>query len=184
MKINKRGFWEEVCNHHTDQGLLNTFINMVKYLDSIVDFGCGDASYVKAINSTYPDKTVLAFDGNPNVKDITQGFANCLDLSRDFDLKNTFDLVMSLEVAEHIPVQYETTFIQNLIKHTNQYLLLSWAIPGQGGKGHVNEKPNDYVTSLFNELGFMYLDSKSDSLRNSVTNCPWFKNTLFLFQKI
>lgn len=184
MKINEKGFWEEVCNHHTDEGLSKSLISLVEDLDSIVDFGCGDASYAKAINLMYPGKEVKAFDGNPNVEIITRGFGSRLDLTEEFYLDRQFDLVISLEVAEHIPPQFESVFIQNLILHTKSYLLLSWAIPGQGGKGHVNEQSNEYVISLFDNLGFSHLKEVSQNLRDSITNCPWFKNTLFLFQKI
>lgn len=184
MKINEKGYWEEVCNHHTDQGLANAILNLVEDLDSVVDFGCGDASYVRSIKTMYPNKTISAYDGNPNVVKITNGLGTRIDLSEKFYLGKTFDLVMSLEVAEHIPPQYESNFIQNLIVHSNSYLLISWAVPGQGGKGHVNEQPNEYVISLFENLGFEHLEEISDQLRNCISNCTWFTNTLFLFKKI
>jgi hypothetical protein len=51
-------------------------------------------------------------------------------------------------VAEHIPPEYESIFIENLISCNRKGIILSWAIPGQGGHGHFNEKPNDYVIDL------------------------------------
>lgn len=183
MKINERGYWEEVCKHHTDDGLRKALVDLVENLKSIADFGCGDGSYVKAILQKYPNKTVKAFDGNPNVESITGGVGSRLDLSTSFNLDMLFDLVISLEVSEHIPVEYEKVFIQNLIKHTSKYLLISWAIPGQGGKGHVNERSNEYVLNVFQAQGFNHLIEHSQLLRNSITNCNWFKNTLFLFEK-
>ena len=182
MKINKHGYWEEICNHHTDKGLKDSLLSLVSDLESVVDFGCGDASYAKYLQSNSNIK-VKAFDGNPNVKQITNNFAEQLDLAKPFNLDEVFDIVISLEVAEHIPKEYEATYINNLCKHTNKYLIISWATPGQGGKGHVNEQTNEYVIDLFLTLGLEYKKEYSNYLRNSITNCNWFKNTILVFEK-
>jgi len=182
MKINEHGYWEEICGHHTDSGLTNALLSMVSDLESAVDFGCGDATYAKYLMSNSNIK-IKAFDGNPNVKQITDNFAEQLDLSQSFNLDEKFDVVISLEVAEHIPKKYESTYINNLYTHMNKYLIISWAVPGQGGKGHVNEHTNEYVINLFSTLGLEYKQEYSDYLRNSITSCNWFKNTILVFEK-
>ena len=48
-----------------------------------------------------------AYDGNPNTPEMTGGIGKVLDLSERFDLGKKFDYVVSLEVAEHIPKEYE-----------------------------------------------------------------------------
>ena len=106
-----------------------------------------------------------------------------MDLSEPFDLNKKFDVVMSLEVAEHLPKKYEEIYVDNLIKHTNGWLIISWAVPGQGGKGHFNEQPGEYVLKLFEDKGFSHRDEYSQYLRNSITSLPWFKNTIFVFSK-
>ena len=112
-----------------------------------------------------------------------------LDLSEPFDLKKKFDVVLSLEVAEHIPKQYEKTYINNLTKHANDWIVLSWAIPGQGGVGHVNEQTNEYVLGVLGNVGFVYHEKQSKHLRNSsgkkgeLSPCWWFKNTIMVFRK-
>ena len=181
MEINERGYWVGENNHHTDAGLLVSLADFVNDQDSLVDFGCGDASYAKAIAQR--DLEVQAYDGNPVVVGETNGSASALDLSQPFDLNKNFDVVMSLEVAEHIPKKYEETYLDNLINHTNGWLIISWAVPGQGGKGHVNEQPPEYVLDLFDKKGFTYHDDYTQSLRQTVTNCWWFKNTIFVFSK-
>lgn len=182
MKISETGYWEEICSHHTDEGLKKTLVEFLKDMGSIVDFGCGDASYIKHISSNLNIK-VEGYDGNPNVDTISGGVAKQLDLSNPFDFKKKFDVVMSLEVAEHIPKEYENIYVNNLITHCGGYLIISWAIPGQGGKGHVNEQPNKYVLNLFKNLGFEYLEEFTECLRSNITNCIWFKNTIFIFKK-
>ena len=43
-----------------------------------------------------------------------------------------------MEVAEHIPSQFEAQFLMNLVQHAKKGILLSWGVPGQQGVGHVN----------------------------------------------
>lgn len=48
-----------------------------------------------------------------------------------------YELVMTIEVLEHIPVTYHEHIIRALSKATTNYLLFSAAQPGQDGEGHV-----------------------------------------------
>lgn len=64
-----------------------------------------------------------------------------------------FDLVVSLEVAEHLHPSRAAGFIQELCNQADT-VLFSAAIPGQGGTGHLNEQWPDYWANLFHEYGF------------------------------
>ena len=55
------------------------------------------------------------------------------------------DAVLSLEVGEHIPEDYEDIYLENLDRHADKIIILSWAVPEQGGFGHVNERDNGYI---------------------------------------
>jgi hypothetical protein len=91
--------------------------------------------------------------------------------------------VLSLEVAEHLPVQYEDIFINNLDKLNKKGIVLSWALEGQGGDGHVNEKNNNYVKEKFKKLGYLNDVNAENKLRNATTNAWWFKKTIMVFRK-
>lgn len=73
--------------------------------------------------------------------------------------------------------------MDNLINHTKKYILLSWAILGQDGDGHVNTRDNDYIINKISNYGFKYSDEISNFLRDSA-NKWYFKNTLMFFEKI
>ena len=45
---------------------------------------------------------------------------------------------MSIEVGEHIPAELESKFLNNLVNSARRMVVLTWAMPGQGGEGHVN----------------------------------------------
>jgi 2-polyprenyl-3-methyl-5-hydroxy-6-metoxy-1,4-benzoquinol methylase len=51
-----------------------------------------------------------------------------------------YDWIISLEVAEHIPEIYEAVYLDNIFRHAKEGIILSWAVPGQGGLSHINNK--------------------------------------------
>lgn len=185
MKINQNGFWEttDSTGHVHDSRLADHIISLFKSenIRSVVDFGCGMGDYAhRLISEGIPCE---AYDGNPNTPELTRGLGKVLDLSESFDLGKTFDCVLTLEVGEHIPEECEQTFINNIVRHTDNLLLLSWAILGQVGDGHVNCKNNDYIVSEIEKRGFAYDLVNSNLLRNSISHAQWFKNTIMVFKK-
>ena len=184
MKINERGFWENDTQkgHHNDEPLCHVMTNFLKNMKvkTLLDLGCGPGYYVK--NFIENGIECEAYDGNPNTPLLTEGLGQVKDLSEEFDLGKKFDFVLSLEVGEHIPKEYEDVFIDNVLRHANEYVLMSWAVPGQNGDGHVNEQSNDYVINKIEEKGFEHLYPLSNEFRKNA-KAFWFKYTLMLFRK-
>tara|TARA_B100001113_G_scaffold336910_1_gene317635 strand:- start:80 stop:640 length:561 start_codon:yes stop_codon:yes gene_type:complete len=181
--IHARGFWQsENIDHYYDESFSKSLNSIVSKYKSFVDFGCGNAKYAKYINDTNPSIKVEAYDGNPHVQSLTDGFGGILDLSKKFDLNKKYDVVSSFEVAEHIPKQYEKIYIENLLRHCSKLLIISWAKIGQGGKGHVNEQNQDYVINVMETYNIKYDDQASKFLRQSCTTCHWFKETIMVFK--
>jgi 2-polyprenyl-3-methyl-5-hydroxy-6-metoxy-1,4-benzoquinol methylase len=54
------------------------------------------------------------------------------DLARPLALGRRFDLVQSLEVAEHITPAASEAFVENLARHAERFVLFSAAPPGKG----------------------------------------------------
>lgn len=154
---------------------------------NIVDLGCGPGWYVRVMK----DKglNAVGYDGNPYTEDISRqilGDGTCcgmLDLTKKVRFPNKFDAVLSLEVGEHIPEKYEQVYLNNLTKNVTNKVILSWAIEGQGGSGHVNCRNNDYVIDQMEQRGFAHNAKASVHLRERAT-LPWFKNTIMVFQKL
>ena len=186
MQINNLGFWETTdgTGHVHDTNLCEALTSylLITGHKTVVDFGCGMGDYAKVFKAVNLD--VEAFDGNPNTEVLTEGIGRVLDLSKPFYLQKKFDAVMSLEVGEHIPAEFEDVFISNITKHAKKTLIISWAVEGQGGDGHVNCKNNDYIIGQIEERGFKYKKKASEELRKAATNASWFSNTLMIFEKI
>jgi tryptophanyl-tRNA synthetase len=145
---------------------------------SFVDLGCGDGSYTKTlIKNGYK---CIGYDGNPLTPIIAEG-CFILDLSKPINI-GKYDVVLSLEVGEHIPAEYESIFLNNLRDASSKYIVLSWAIEGQPGTGHVNCRNNEYVIKQMDKRSFIYKPELSEILRG-YSSLPWFRNTIMVFEK-
>jgi cyclopropane fatty-acyl-phospholipid synthase-like methyltransferase len=192
--ITETGYWtsdDTESIHVHDPRLANWILN---YLQNdkdkqLIDFGCGMGDYLKKLHNN-GFSNLHGFEGE--VRKGSPNFVDSWDLTNPIKnyknynhLKNNAYNTICLEVGEHIPKQYESIFIDNITSLTTNKIILSWAIIGQLGDGHVNCMNNDEVISKMNKLGFDYLENDSMSARNSVSKsiASWFLNTIMIFQK-
>ena len=183
--INKNGFWEGVQasdHHYYDEKLSKSILSFLKKenVNSIVDFGCGMGRYVRHFKEN--GISANGFDGNPATFVLSNGFCDTLDLSVPKQFNTPFDWVMSLEVGEHLPKEFEDIFINNLHNNNQFGIILSWAVEGQGGYGHFNEQNNDYLKSKICKLGYTNDIDVENTLREQ-SSAGWFKNTIMVFRK-
>ena len=95
------------------------------------------------------------------------------------------DWVMSLECGEHIPAYATESFLNLLDKHNKCGIILSWAVPGQGGYHHVNEKTNEEITGKIKTMGYVQ-DDWSLTFQNEArgqADYLWFSNTFMVFKR-
>lgn len=181
--INDRGIWmsqDETDTHTYDKILGQALVDVFKAdVKTVIDIGCGNGEYTRNfINNGFD---CMGYDGSPLTPKLSKGLCEIKDFSIPQSLGG-FDLVLSLEVGEHIPVQYEQVFIDNVVNHARKYICISWAIEGQGGSGHVNCRNNDYVLAQFRDRGWKLISSWTDMLRRRCT-FSWFHNTIMIFKK-
>jgi Methyltransferase domain len=102
------------------------------------------------------------------------------DLTTPLRLHRTFDLVVSLEVAEHLPVACAGEFVASLTS-LGSAVLFPAAVPGQGGTHHVNERWQDYWAALFAQRGYGVVDCVRWTAwaRHDVE--PWYEQNTLLY---
>jgi SAM-dependent methyltransferase len=126
---------------------------------SVVDVGCGLATWLAVIREHGIDD-VLGLDGDYMDRtqlEITADRFRAVDLARPFRLERTFDLAISLEVAEHLPASCVRDFVGSLTALA-RVVLFSAAIPFQGGENHLNEQWPEYWAALFAEHQYIAVD--------------------------
>jgi cyclopropane fatty-acyl-phospholipid synthase-like methyltransferase len=179
--VSSHGYFIGDSEHVTDWKLADTIVDFLRKesAETLVDFGCGDGDYVNYFIKN--GICAVGYDGNPVTEDASGGTCFVLDLSSPVDLQKHYDWVMSLEVGEHLPKQYEAIFIENLVRHVKDGLILSWAVKGQGGTGHFNEQNNDYIKQIFANMGW-YNDLEAENHLRELAAVHWFKNTVMVFR--
>jgi len=147
---------------------------------SVLDVGCGVGAWCNVWLENGA-KDVAGADGDYVERErLLMGAERFIaaNLAKPFNAGARFDLVMSLEVAEHVPEPDADTFVANLTRH-GDVVLFSAAVPGQGGEFHVNERPLGYWRDKFAAHGYDCFDPLRPMLRNDTKVAPWYRfNTL------
>lgn len=151
---------------------------------SVVDVGCGTGTFLNCFKNNGVNK-VLGLDGKWVNKDLL--YKNILpsefkevDLEGKIKIEEKFDLVVSLEVAEHVSENSADIFVENLV-NLGGVILFSAAIPGQGGQNHINEKWLTYWEEKFLKHNYELKDVIRPIFWNNKKVFWWYKQNMVLF---
>ena len=143
---------------------------------TVNDLGCGNGFIVDSL--TECGFAITGYEADP----IKESHRKC-DLSAlcGFDPGQT----VCIEVGEHIPAKYQDMVFDNIERSTARGCLcvLSWALPGQEGRGHVNCLPNPDVVDEMGMRGFTFLAARTKDIRESINDRLYLKRTLMVFLK-
>ena len=127
---------------------------------SVIDVGCGVGIWLSVFQEAGL-QDILGIDGDwvdESQMDIAPENFKRVDLTEPVRLDRQFDLVVSLEVAEHLPESSAEVFVDSLTK-LGPVILFSAAIPYQGGTNHVNEQWPDYWVRHFQRNDYFVIDA-------------------------
>lgn len=151
---------------------------------SVVDVGCGVGTWLKVWQDLGVEKT-LGIDGDYVQADqllIPQDRFRPMNLSTPTKLETYFDLVESLEVAEHLSESSADGFVSFLCS-LGKVILFSAAIPLQEGTHHINEQWPEYWAELFLSKGYVPIDGIRDRIWNNPNVDSWYcQNTLIFVE--
>jgi hypothetical protein len=129
-------------------------------ITSVVDIGCANGVWLSVFEKMgVPDS--IGVDGpwvrSEDLLIPDSRFRRC-NLSKDFPaFERTFDLAVSIEVAEHLPADRADSFVAGIAQLSDR-VLFSAAIPDQGGTGHINEQWQAFWARKFLDLGYEAYD--------------------------
>lgn len=153
--------------------------------NSVIDVGCGVGAWlsvfaelgvheIRGVDGKWVDKSMLLIPKNCFVS---------RDLTQPLQMNRTFDLVVSLEVAEHLPIQYAEIFVDSLTR-LGPVVVFSAAIPRQGGTHHVNEQFPNYWAKLFKKRKYVTVDPIRKKIwQNENVESFYSQNILFFVEE-
>jgi SAM-dependent methyltransferase len=149
---------------------------------SVVDVGCGVGNWL-AVFREHGVTDTLGLDGEWLDRSQLRVPPECFighDVSTPVRLDRTFDLVLSLEVAEHLPQFAAATYIDSLVR-LGKVVLFSAAIPFQGGVHHLNEQWPDYWAGLFARRGYVPVDCLRKRIWDNPDVSWWYCQNLLVY---
>jgi SAM-dependent methyltransferase len=151
---------------------------------SVIDIGCGTGTWLSVFQK-YGVEDILGVDGNyveHDMLDIPENKFIACDLQKELGIERQFDLTVSLEVAEHLPVECAESFVDSLTQFA-PIVLFSAAIPFQGGTNHINEQWPDYWAELFQQREFIPSNYIRKRIWNNTSVEKWYAQNTLLFIK-
>jgi SAM-dependent methyltransferase len=152
---------------------------------SVIDVGCGVGAWLSVFKE-YGVDDIYGIDGDyvdRNMLEIPEQRFFPSDLSKAIRLNRQFDLVVSLEVAEHLPNNCAETFVDSLTK-LGPVILFSAAIPHQGGTGHVNEQWPEYWAEHFQAKEYAVIDCIRKKIWTNNEVDYYYAQNILLFTKM
>ncbi len=152
--------------------------------NSVIDIGCGIGAWlsvwekkgvkeIKGVDGAYVDKKQLLIDVS-NFEDF--------NLEQGYKSTKRYDIVMCLEVAEHLPAKSAELFVESLCT-LSDVVLFSAAIPAQEGTMHINEQFHEYWGSIFTQKGYLAVDCLRPRIWNDTKIQWWYRQNIMFFVK-
>jgi SAM-dependent methyltransferase len=154
--------------------------------NTIVDIGCGTGALLESFRRKRCTVFGLEYsDAALEYCRMRELEVKKFDVRKDtIDLKDHFDVAISMEVAEHIPAKNADRYIALLTSLSNT-IIFTAAHPGQGGTDHLNEQPPSYWKAKFRKFGFVFDEMLSLQLQkvweDSGSVMIWYCQNLMVF---
>jgi hypothetical protein len=103
------------------------------------------------------------------------------DLTKPINLNRKFDLLICLEVLEHVSLETGNLLIEEM-SELSDVVVFSAAVPGQGGTHHINEQWPIYWATKFVNKGYKIIDPRT-VLWDKPEILPWYKQNMLFFTR-
>ncbi len=151
--------------------------------NKIIDIGCGPGLYVYAAHDY--GLSAIGYDLDSRVNDKPSLIQKNL-----FNIKDSADAILCLEVLEHISPKDSQKAVNKIYDTLEKdgILIFSASQVGQGGVDHINNRPKEYWEHKFKEKGLIRCQSLETQLLDDYIwksrHMGWLVKNLMIFYKI
>lgn len=147
----------------------------------VIDIGCGPGIHVAALRGQNVEAFGYDVDARVNGK-------KYLSQVSMFELNDPADLVLCIEVAEHLPESMSDQVVESVVRNVLPGGTLVWsaAHPGQGGVGHINCQPKAYWEAKLTAAGLVRdVETERDMIKHASGgyHMGWFVQNAMVFAK-
>lgn len=148
----------------------------------VLDLGCGPGTYVEC----FREQGVNAIGYDTDVRVQGKDYLVCKSL---FDVEETGDVVLCMEVAEHIDSSNNAQIVKTMTQTLEQNGILIWTAAKleQGGVGHINCQSKIYWEALFETQPLKRCLAIEKQLVNDMKagyHMGWFVQNLLVYKRI
>jgi len=161
MKIDDRYYLRRKTMFNTNEIELAKAIYTLWKPRHVFDLGCGIGSHLYGFHEC--GCKIMGCDYGWNIAsnymdDNVKKSTFMHDASKPLTINEKFDLVTSIEVAEHISHDGSMQFCENMINLANGRIFLTAAQPGQPGNGHINCQKKQFWIDCMAVYGAKFSD--------------------------
>ena len=160
---------------------LAQYIKNVYNPKTVLDVGCGPGTYVYSLRNVGVDAFGLDIDERTIGKEYLKN-QSLLDI-----VNEKAELVLCIEVAEHIDESLEDKVVEKVVSSVEKTLIWTAAVPGQGGIGHINCKNKEEWAEKIEKSGLIRNYEKEAELIEYISqgyHMGWFKNNVMVFDRL
>lgn len=151
--------------------------------NSVLDVGCGAGWYLKLL-AELGANDIQGVDGiSSEAVMIDVGRYKKVDLHEPFEFGKKFDLVMCIEVLEHLNPKATQILFDGLAKHAGKTILFSVAEPDQPGVDHINCIPMSQVLKEWKSRGWAPDLFETYAVRG-LSTLSWLRRNLLVLKPI
>lgn len=158
-------------------------LSAVGPVESVVDLGGGDGNWLREFKNNGVQEILLI--DHPSAEHslvINNSEFEPARLDIEFPAVRKCDLALCLECAEHLPPDQSEPLVRWLTSAAS-VVVFSAAIPGQGGKEHINEREPNYWADLFSDRGFVRHDVVRPSIIRNASIAWWYRQNIMIFSE-
>lgn len=145
---------------------------------TMVDIGCGDGAWCRAFRERGCDATGIDNKPYGEVEWINSYIR--INLAKQAPSLDKRDLVLCLEVLEHLPVDAGLQLV-GVMCRTAPVVICGAGIPKQGGLGHVNEQWPSYWAEAFSKHGYYACDDLRSVFWGDIRIAPWYRQDTLIW---